>query len=209
MPCSNCLRSRKQEACVYEDEQPTKSTRRRRLSGHDHDVLSSPTLSRNSNAESLLMHRPENSTGHDSTTAVSPATSIDATRGEASLPKATLFLKDRIKQLEEQVSKLSPSEARTPSSFASVATPASDIETQTSQLGGTYHIHHPAEPTITTYDAPKPPSEQRSLLGRTPGMSISRNISHKTRLFGQSHWFNTVATLVRGPWKYPHPQRTE
>lgn len=160
-PCSNCLRSRKQEACVYEDQEEQQPN----------------------------------------TPAYTSSSSIHVPPAAQASTRSLSVLQDRIQQLEEQVSKLSPPAAHPPSSVnlvATIATPSAEIETQTSQLGGTYHIHHPAErPPLATKEQPSLPGRTTTTTGTTTGMSLSRSVSHKTRLFGQSHWFNTIVPLVR------------
>lgn len=90
-------------------------------------------------------------------------------------------MRTRIAQLEAQLYKPPAREL----SFSS-PTPASQIETITTKLGGTFHqIHHGGRPGRLGSD----------VLGSAP--AISRSISNKTRLFGQSHWANTVALGVR------------
>lgn len=218
MPCSSCLKSRKQEACVYEDEQLRGSTRPRRPSGEIYHVRSSPTLLQDAGLESTLMHIPGHSTGRSSTAALSTTrslTSVDAT-GRASIPWRDIpsSLKNKTRQAEEQLLGNINTSAASPApsySIAGAPTPASEIETSVSQLGGTFHIHHPTEPTASNRDnhsrlprfsqiyqpiSSSGDGKQR-LHGRKPEMS--RNVSHKTRLFGQSHWFNTMAPLVRRP----------
>lgn len=56
--------------------------------------------------------------------------------------------------------------------------PDSRVESTTSQMAGTFLIHH---------------GDTR--LGQSP--SINRSITHKNRMFGQSHWFNTCILMVR------------
>jgi hypothetical protein len=84
-------------------------------------------------------------------------------------------LHGRIKQLEEQLAlslgtqnlNLSPS----------VLERTQDVDTISSNLGGTFHFHH-----------------QGSSV--QPSRAITHGVTHKKRLFGQSHWLNT-ASLVR------------
>lgn len=84
----------------------------------------------------------------------------------------SIRLKLRIKELEEQLSKstLTPVQS-------SVVTPRLNIETTASRIGGTYHVH----------------------CEKLPGQdeSVARGITHKSRLFGQSHWEVNVVLMVR------------
>lgn len=72
-----------------------------------------------------------------------------------------VLMRNRIKELEEQLSKATSSKS-TPQSQTSPLN--SEIETATSQIGGTYYFH---------IDSPQ---------------GLTRSVTHKTRLFGQSHW---------------------
>lgn len=81
------------------------------------------------------------------------------------------FMVGRIRQLEEQLSKASKI------TQSLVSTPNSNIETTTSSLGGTFHLHR----------------ENRT-LGQPE--AITRSVSHKTRMFGQSHWINPLFVFV-------------
>lgn len=181
-PCSNCLKSRTREACVYEDEQP-RPRRPRRPPNQDQ-------------------------AGHSSTSATSITAGlagVDATEGTVPTVLPSL-LANRNRQVEDDSRKLSTPATRThSSSYANASTPASEIETATTQLSGTYHIHHqPAGPAIERCEPSRLPSFSRvheHLSGGAPNMA--RNVSHKTRLFGQSHWFNTMAPLVRAPGSTP------
>lgn len=79
-------------------------------------------------------------------------------------------LKLRIKELEAQLSKLAPVQSP-------VVTPRLNIETTASHIGGTYHVH----------------------CEKLPGQdeSVARGITHKSHLFGQSHWEVNVVLMVR------------
>ncbi|RDW75429.1 hypothetical protein BP6252_06571 [Coleophoma cylindrospora] len=103
----------------------------------------------------------------DSTSASTPASQSSAQESES------IRLRLRIRQLEDQLSKstLSPIQP-------SASTPSSNIETTSSRLGGTFYIH-----------SEKGPSGQTN--------AVARNITHKTRLFGQSHWTVHGILLVR------------
>lgn len=73
-------------------------------------------------------------------------------------------MKSKIRQLEEQLNRATARPVQPPASN-------SHIETSTSSIGGTFHVHR----------------ENRSLGQR---QVISRSVTHKARTFGQSHWVN-------------------
>lgn len=75
-------------------------------------------------------------------------------------------LKSEIRQLKEQLSKQTLKPAQ-----GSSGAPEFQIETRSSRMGGTFHIHG-----------------DNRLRGQP--QLIPRNLTHKTRLFGQSHWMN-------------------
>ncbi|KAI8960882.1 putative C6 transcription factor [Daldinia sp. FL1419] len=80
------------------------------------------------------------------------------------------FLKNKIRQLEERLSHSN----RTSQSPAQG--PGSNIEAISSRIGGTFYVHH-----------------EDPLSGP---QGISRSVTHKSRMFGQSHWI-TGMSLVR------------
>ncbi|KAF3763176.1 hypothetical protein M406DRAFT_217196, partial [Cryphonectria parasitica EP155] len=100
-------------------------------------------------------------------------------------------LKTRIRHLEEELGRINNSRTAPPVACATTATtPVSHVGTPSShtfesKIGGTFHIHHPTS---------REPAH-KSTIEQAHG--ISRSISHKTRLFGQSHWVNTVAAIAQ------------
>ena len=80
-------------------------------------------------------------------------------------------MKSRIRQLEEQLSKATQTSTQPP-----FPTSNSNIETTSSCITGTFSVHH------------------ESRLSGQPQV-ITRSVTHKTRLFGQSHWVNGVALV--------------
>ncbi|KAI0124166.1 hypothetical protein BJ170DRAFT_638338 [Xylariales sp. AK1849] len=82
-------------------------------------------------------------------------------------------MKTRIRYLEEQLSI-----ATSRSERSRVTTSASTIETTISSMGGTFHVHHDS-----------------GRLGQP--QTINRRTSHKARLFGQSHWMNTITMAAQ------------
>lgn len=157
-PCSNCSRSRKKEACVYEPD-------------HSQPEDSRPGASAASAVSTI------NGWG---ITPTSTAPSTCASNAVDPVPlEDVVSLKNRIRCLEEQLDK---SSAR--HTFTTLPT---GIETSTSQIGGTFHIHYPSPSGAGVV-------QKTSTLGQA--QAISRSLSHKTRLLGQSHWANTVAPLA-------------
>lgn len=188
LPCSNCSRSRKREECVYEN---------------DHSQVGPPLPTRH--GIGLSMRTPEEAlpSSHEESrpepSAATSASIIDGwgiTPASTALSSATNFpnpvpledvvtLKNRIRYLEEQLGKSPPSTVSTIPPFSRKL--PTDIETTTSRIGGTFHIHHPSPSSASV-------AQKISTLGQA--QAISRSISHKTRLLGQSHWANTLAPLA-------------
>lgn len=182
-PCRNCQKSKTKEPCVYEDEPPLALRRRVRVDQHYDGRGGGETAS---------------ITSRDGTSA-SAVTTTSTTRVPTELPAKspasleTEAMRKRIQYLEKQlnVTKPSPHMSRVALSSSSL-TPGSDIETTRSQIGGTFHIIHPTP--VVPVDTNTDPLEAG--FTHTVSRCISRGISHKTRLLGQSHWVNTVAPLV-------------
>ncbi|KAK0384093.1 hypothetical protein NLU13_8182 [Sarocladium strictum] len=175
-PCSNCLRSRS-EACVYVNEG---------ANNHAHH----PSSSRRTPISGPTLDSARNSTVIDSTSSTTSSTTVPS-RSSNSLPTRStgpstpsgqsssqddesIRLKLRIQQLEEQLSKSDLETNR-----STVSTPYSSVETASSRLGGTFHLHL-----------------ERASLGQ-PTAGIARGVTHKTRLFGSSHWATSGVPLVR------------
>ncbi|KAF5638749.1 uncharacterized protein FTJAE_5137 [Fusarium tjaetaba] len=158
-PCSNCMRARKGE-CVYENPPPAE----RSIASQDHVAeiagdfnafLSLPTpedlvASANSGLPVVSTGAASSSTGAPTPVSQSSVQELD-------------MLRNRVRQLESQLS----SNTATPLQ-SHVSTPASTLETSTSRLGGTFHLH-----------------SQRQHVG---ALATPRAISHKSRFFGQSHF---------------------
>ncbi|KAL7624663.1 hypothetical protein AAE478_006233 [Parahypoxylon ruwenzoriense] len=83
-------------------------------------------------------------------------------------------LKSRIGQLEEQLSRAH----QTAPSRPPISKQDSNIEAFTSRIGGTFYVHHGDRST-------------------DPSQLVTHSVSHKTRVFGQSHWVNGVTPAVR------------
>lgn len=95
----------------------------------------------------------------------------------ASTPPATDVesLKNRIKELEVQLQQVKKSPA---ASQPWTANFTSNVEAGTTSIGGSFFIHH-----------------GNPALGQHP--IVNRSISHKKRMFGQSHWMNYGIILLR------------
>ena len=79
-------------------------------------------------------------------------------------------MKRRIRELEEQLSEATQMSTQSP-----VPTSNSNVETTTSRVAGTFYVHE-----SRSFDQPQ---------------AITRSVTHKTRLFGQSHWINGVIQI--------------
>lgn len=175
-PCSNCVRSRRKEACVYDEEpQPARSRPRSIQPDHLHTPAQSVQISNgNAPAELPVSATPTCVESSASVTAEPASPSTETTQVSA---RNIDLMQSRIRHLEQQLSKATSK----PLHAATAATPAAaDIETTSSKFAGTFHIH--GSNTTST------------LFGRSALMS--RSISHKTRLLGQSHWMNGAVPIV-------------
>ncbi|KAF5599581.1 hypothetical protein FPANT_3273 [Fusarium pseudoanthophilum] len=158
-PCSNCMRARKGE-CVYENPPPAERSTASQdhvaeIAGDFNAFLSLPTpedlvASANSGLPAVSTGAASSSTGAPTPVSQSSVQELD-------------MLRNRVRQLESQLS----SNTATPLQ-SHVSTPASTLETSTSRLGGTFHLH-----------------SQRQHVG---ALATPRAISHKSRFFGQSHF---------------------
>ncbi|OTA90632.1 hypothetical protein M434DRAFT_366756 [Hypoxylon sp. CO27-5] len=166
-PCSNCVKSRSGN-CVYDNDPPHPRDRTAEVASgaaYRESHYSTPT---NSSISTLPSHRsrtPPEATG--SITAQTLANQQHSREVES--------LRSQIKQLEEQLSKVTRTSSR-----PTASTSDSNIEAISSRIGGTFYIHH----------------EDRS-TGES--QAISRSVTHKTRVFGQSHWitgFSLVQNLI-------------
>ncbi|KAI1388513.1 putative C6 transcription factor [Hypoxylon trugodes] len=160
VPCSNCVRS-KSGNCVYTNYASHPAQRVTRINSESH--YPTPATSANTSA-AVQSNASKSSPGEVASTASSSHVNQQSTQDVESL-------NHRIRQLEEQLSKATKTSSQSPAS-----TTESNIETITSRIGGTFHIHHED--------------------GFGQPQAIPRSITHKTRLFGQSHWV-TGFPLVR------------
>ncbi|CZR50256.1 uncharacterized protein PAC_00128 [Phialocephala subalpina] len=168
IPCNNCIRSRN-GTCVYEHHPPLPQRQR---PGHAQNAEHGPVVL--PTRDSIIASRAS-STSKESTAPSSQSklevdllnTSTPAAQSSASYIKST---KSIISQLEKQHAIAASTSTQSPP-----ATPDSSVETTTSRLGGTFHVHRESH-------RPGQPA------------AITRSVTHKTRSFGQSHWINVVTT---------------
>ncbi|EED20220.1 conserved hypothetical protein [Talaromyces stipitatus ATCC 10500] len=168
-PCSNCVRSRS-ATCIYENVSSPKyniGQSQQSFSSPNHKSRNSIPFDGQSTASGSTFPSDQSSSQIDGPVGQSTDINQLSVRGEESMR-----LKLRIKELEEQLSKASLKPTSKP-----VETPRLSIETLVSRLGGTYHVHC------------------EKLAGQTE--TIARGITHKSRLFGQSHWEVNVILMVR------------
>lgn len=103
-----------------------------------------------------------------------------STTSSATVPDPDLHaMRSRIMNLENQLENALKRAIRYEPLCPSMAeTPVSSIETAESRIGGTFYIHH-GDPA----------------LGQSPNMH--RSLTHKKRMYGQSHWMNLSVVLVK------------
>ncbi|KAI1454795.1 putative C6 transcription factor [Annulohypoxylon moriforme] len=169
-PCSNCVKSRS-GSCVYENfiSHPQQRAELGLGAGHRDFHFLSPTAPTKGVSSTVTGATVPNNTSQSSPKAASSTTgSTPASHSSQEVES----LKSRIKQLEEQLSKTNLTPSR-----SSASIPDSNIEAIDSRISGTFYIHH-----------------EDNLSGQPP--AISRSVTHKTRVFGQSHWI-TGFSLVR------------
>ncbi|KAG5764576.1 hypothetical protein H9Q72_007344 [Fusarium xylarioides] len=158
-PCSNCMRARKGE-CIYENPPPTERSTASQdhvaeIGGDFNAFLSLPT------PEDLVASANSGLPGV-STAVASSSTGAPTPVSQSSIQELDI-LRNRVLQLESQLSSTTVTPLQ-----SHVSTPASTLETSTSRLGGTFHLH-----------------SQRQHVG---ALATPRAISHKSRFFGQSHF---------------------
>ncbi|KAH7129501.1 hypothetical protein B0J13DRAFT_509852 [Dactylonectria estremocensis] len=174
-PCSNCVRS-KNEHCVYENPPPQLSSQPSRQS------LGASKLGPSQQPRRIAPVDTASSTSSASShVLVSPGPSSTSASSPADVPLDVDHMRMRIQQLEEQLSKatIQPPQTHTlPPVPVPTAGSDSIFETASSRLAGTFHIH------------------RSTLFGEA--QVFKRSITHKTRMFGQSHWING-ATMAINP----------
>jgi hypothetical protein len=153
--------------CIY-DNPPTAT------SGRRSETTYSVRIATSGDYHGVSLPTPEDQVSNVVTLHGQPSTTGASTPITTPLSQASTHeveaLRNRIRLLEGQVSDNTPGPSQ-----SLISTPASNTETSSSQLGGTFHIHSQLEPD-----------------GAIP---LPRVISHKTRMFGQSH-FVTGLPLV-------------
>jgi hypothetical protein len=160
-PCSNCMRARKGD-CVYDNPPPVQRNARgqdhvayARHDFHDFHGISLPT------PEDLVASSNSGLPGM-TTGAASSSTGAPTPVSQSSVQELEI-LRNKVRQLEVQLSSTTAAPSQ-----SHVSTPAPNLETSSSKLGGTFHLH-----------------SQRQ---HGNALAIPRAISHKSRFFGQSHF---------------------
>ncbi|KAI1084576.1 hypothetical protein F5B20DRAFT_591586 [Whalleya microplaca] len=120
---------------------------------------------------------------HPPSSLVAGPTNVSSVATQPS-PRDAEAIQGKAKQLEEDVPKAVPRPVR-----SHFSTPGSNVETTTSHLGGILFIHHEGN----LEDQPQ---------------AIARSVTHKTRLFGQTHWMNIVS-LIQDICEYIEPHLRE
>ncbi|KAL1868871.1 hypothetical protein VTK73DRAFT_3451 [Phialemonium thermophilum] len=176
-PCSNCIRS-KNTACVYENAGPPLVASRYPQS---HLEVAPSTASATSASRASSTSRGSASLSHASSSMMAGGGGASYTNpscysshlypSDAS-PRDAESLPCQIQRLEERLGRSAPTSASSPA----LTTTNSTIETATSRIAGTIHLHREG------HSPGKPPA-------------ITRSITHKRRLFGQSHWINGISSF--------------
>ncbi|RGP58953.1 hypothetical protein FSPOR_11662 [Fusarium sporotrichioides] len=135
-PCSNCIRSRRGE-CVYENHHPAPPqpdlNYRRELAPRNLNEFQAASLPtpEDQSANASLPGKPAIFPNFSPTASTTP---------QSDLPELEA-LKNKVKLLEDQLSKSPAAPSR-----SQVSTPASNFETTSTQLGGTFHLHSQSQP---------------------------------------------------------------
>ncbi|KAF2681793.1 hypothetical protein K458DRAFT_391743 [Lentithecium fluviatile CBS 122367] len=87
-------------------------------------------------------------------------------------------LRSQIQQLEQQLEQQLQRATSQPRSSCPAPSPAATIEASSTRIGGTFYIHR-----------------GNPVRGQHPG--VNRSVTHKKRMFGQSHWMNYGIVLIR------------
>lgn len=153
--------------CIY-DNPPTAT------SGRRSETTYAVRIATSGDRHSMSLPTPEDQvsnvgTHHGQPSTIGGSTPIATPSSQASTYEMET-LRSRIRLLEGQVSHNTSGPAQ-----SLISAPASNTETSSSQLGGTFHIHSQLQPD--------------------GAIRLPRVISHKTRMFGQSH-FVTGLPLV-------------
>ncbi|KAK4150613.1 Acetamidase regulatory protein [Chaetomidium leptoderma] len=183
VPCSNCTKSKNAE-CIYRDAPRAPAQTRRQGRSVESRETSQTSLASAPDAPSALsplspsISTPSTATPnhqyHDpsrpTTTATNRTADLVARTGSHARPARSQTVPE---QGHQAVSSSGPSSTNTP---VSTFTKNSRVETRTVNVSGNFYFH----------------SEHR--LASAP-QAVTRCVTHKTRLFGQSHWVNALALL--------------
>ncbi|KAL4957548.1 hypothetical protein BDW69DRAFT_191519 [Aspergillus filifer] len=163
-PCNNCIKS-KNGQCVYENDVPPRQQRPN--SGHTATV--DRTKSAQDRPQMLAPDVPVSRVPSYASRSVPSSSRVSLSGSHASNSEVD-SMRSTIRRLEEQLAKVTNTPSPPPQPGA-----ASNIETTTSQIAGTFHVNH--ESHIT--------DDHRAL---------SRDlVIHKSRVFGASHWAQAAA----------------
>jgi hypothetical protein len=141
-----------------------------------------PSLRQGSNTEYSLAHHSRQSTPFHRASSSSGGSGLPSRITNSRVAKSTNAstltsqlsthdvesIKNKIRDLEEQLTKATPRSISSPS-----ISPPSNEQATSSRIGGTFYVNRDS-----------------SLFGQT--QTITRSVTHKTRLFGQSHWINVI-----------------
>ncbi|KAL4899859.1 hypothetical protein BDW74DRAFT_188880 [Aspergillus multicolor] len=179
-PCSNCIKS-KAEPCVYDGEAP--ALRRPQDLGFSRTV--ELDLCKATKDGQMLPPNAVTSLPSYASRSIPSSSKGSSSRASHASVSEVDSMKSRIRQLEEQLAKVTePTRPPPPPSQSS------RIETSTSEIAGTFHINH------------------ESRMGND-SQCVSRSVViHKSRLFGSSHWaqgasmfrdvFEMIEPFIRG-----------
>ncbi|KUI61575.1 hypothetical protein VP1G_08719 [Cytospora mali] len=165
------LQEAQDTTCLYEDEPPQPRQQTYHVEPVPHTSQTSPV-----SVDGTIPNDTNSTTPsypRSSVVAVSTPSTVES-QAAGSSSKPVEAMKSRIRRLEEQLYKASSS-----STHISSETPSTDIETTATKMSEAFHVHR----------------GNNRLSGQAA--LISRSISHKTRLFGQSHWVNSILPLIR------------
>ncbi|KAH8900473.1 hypothetical protein GQ53DRAFT_128511, partial [Thozetella sp. PMI_491] len=166
-PCSNCVRS-KNEQCIYENHSQPPRLRFGQGEQSAHRSVDTPGAQLLTPMDSLsgISRLSEAAGNHPSSLA------DNSTRGSAVAsglcPQDAQSIKSKIRELEEQLARVS--QASTPASVSDAS--------------------HRPETVSAAMTIPLMSDDVSSLYGQAH--FIPRSVVHKTRLFGQSHWLNGI-----------------
>ncbi|CAI6093775.1 unnamed protein product [Clonostachys chloroleuca] len=167
-PCGNCIRSRTGECIYHTGPLPKTSPRQQGFNQLGEGDLGSGS------ENSTLVEKASNRSGKLTAATSSPHAHPNDSSPQAQGSAQELDdLKNRIRKLEDQLSKTS---IRSPTIRYPGGESTSEADTSTALLDGTFHFQ-----------------QQAHEVGQP--QAVARGFSHKSRVFGKSHWVNTWSSL--------------